>query len=232
SRGLDANLTRAAFRAAEWLRNNQTNKYLRGGAREWFAFHALRLNKLDKYPQVGFNHPFQYSLAVIALLLALERCWKDKYVNYIVHNIANQTAAAHASGDTLSMHIFALTCAKEFAKKERKFWLLRRIPDGINNASKVLIAFSFFFTAAVGESKVIRVCVELKFNVSGNYSNGRSPPSPVCVEVLNGTNAHEILKMAATQDPCYNFTAVKTCGDTAFIPFAGSIGDLPTRSTG
>ncbi|KAJ7375618.1 hypothetical protein OS493_040027 [Desmophyllum pertusum] len=58
--------------------------------------------------------------------------------------------------------------------------------------------------------EVIRVCVELKVNVSGNYSNGKSPPSPVCVEVLNGINAHEILKMASTQDPCYNFTAVKT----------------------
>lgn len=196
SRGLDANLTRAAFRAAEWLRNNQDKQGTYGeGHVNGFAFHALRLvghsveqgggilnaeiikkggvgsipggplavyilgalascqdpekfygldlvtslqNKLDNYPHVGFNHPFQYSLAVIALCSAGKDVGKNKYVNYIVPNIANQTAAAHASGDTLSMHIFALTCAKEFAKKERKFWLLRSIQDGINNASKVL----------------------------------------------------------------------------------------------
>lgn len=55
----------------------------------------------------------------------------------------------------------------------------------------------------------IRVCVELKFNAT-KYTDGKSPPSPACVEVRNGTNAHEILKLAATQDPCFNFTVKMT----------------------
>jgi len=46
--------------------------------------------------------------------------------------------------------------------------------------------------------------VALKFNETHKYSNGRIIPPPVCVEVLNGTNAHEILKMAAARDGCYS----------------------------
>ena len=55
----------------------------------------------------------------------------------------------------------------------------------------------------------IHVCVELHFNAT-KYTDGRSSPSRACVEVRNGTNAHEILKIAATQDSCFNFTAVMT----------------------
>ena len=55
----------------------------------------------------------------------------------------------------------------------------------------------------------IRICVQLEFNAT-EYADGKTPPSPVCVEVRNGTNAHEILKLAAKQDSCYNFTAVMT----------------------
>ena len=55
----------------------------------------------------------------------------------------------------------------------------------------------------------IRVCVELRFNAT-KYTDGKSVPSPVCVEVRNGTNAHKILKLAAAQNPCFNFTAKMT----------------------
>ena len=65
----------------------------------------------------------------------------------------------------------------------------------------------FFFCFAVVLQ--IRVCVQLEFNAT-EYTNGKTPPSPVCVKVLNGTNAHEILKLAAKQDSCYDFTAVMT----------------------
>lgn len=94
--------------------------------------------KLDKFPQVGFNHPFQYSLAVIALCTAGKDVGQRKYLNYIIHNIPNQTPAAHASGDTLSMHIFALTCVKKFVKGAKQFSLKRRIQGGIDAASKIL----------------------------------------------------------------------------------------------
>ena len=56
---------------------------------------------------------------------------------------------------------------------------------------------------------MINVCVELQFEVN-KYSKGKSPPPRVCVKVLNGTNAHDILKVAVNEHPCYNFTAVNT----------------------
>lgn len=46
--------------------------------------------KLDKFPQVGFDHPFQYSLAIIALCTAGKDVGQKKYLNYIIHNIPNQ----------------------------------------------------------------------------------------------------------------------------------------------
>ncbi|XP_020616706.1 gastric intrinsic factor-like [Orbicella faveolata] len=239
--------------------------------------------KLDKFPQVGFDHPFQYSLAIIALCTAGKDVGQKKYLNYIIHNIPNQTAASHASGDTLSMHIFALTCVKQFVKKPGQFRLkMRRIQGGINAAIKILykrqlldgtfgenevtaaLSYQALLTAEInqrkcaetmkfllsrqkpdgsfknlgatiyvlpslvgalpydvnkitcpvnktvaGEDHKIRVCVELKFNAT-KYTDGKSPPSPACVEVRNGTNAHKILKLAATQDPCFNFTAKMT----------------------
>ena len=200
SRGLDANLTRAAVRAAEWLRNNhdkdgtygkgqvnglvfhalsvvgynvehgaeilhaEINKeggldYVSGRAlaayvlgvvatcRDPWQFYGLDLvtslqEKLDKYPQVGFTHPFQFSLAMIGLCTAGKDIGKWKYVYYIIKNIWNQTAGtAHASGDTMSMHIFALKCVEEFILRHNqiKFNLLVRIRGGIANAGKELL---------------------------------------------------------------------------------------------
>ena len=197
SRGLDANLTRAAIRAAEWLRNYEDKHGTYGeGHVNGFAFHSLRLvghpvehgaevlnveiikqgglasipggplavyilgalascqdpwkfhgmdlvtslyQKLEKFPQVGFNHPFQYSLAIIALCTAGKDVGQRKYLNYIIHNIPYQTAAAHASGDTLAMHVFALTCVKQLVKKAGQFrFKMRRIQGGINAAIKIL----------------------------------------------------------------------------------------------
>lgn len=56
---------------------------------------------------------------------------------------------------------------------------------------------------------MINVCVELQFEGS-KYSNGANPPPRACVQVLNGTNAHDILKVAADVHPCYNFTVLHT----------------------
>ena len=92
--------------------------------------------KLDKFPQVGFNHPFQYSLAIIALCTAGKDVGQRKYLNYILHNIPQQGAAVYSSGDTLSMHIFALTCVKQFVKKAGEFRL--KMEGGINDAIEIL----------------------------------------------------------------------------------------------
>ncbi|KAL9983027.1 hypothetical protein ACROYT_G005151 [Oculina patagonica] len=220
-----------------------------------------------------------------ALCTAGKDVGKWKYVDYIINNIPRQTTStAHASANTLAMHIFALTCVEEFITRhaQPKFNLLIRIRGGIVTASKVLLkrqlldstfgknqihaalsyqgmlaakvnqikcseTMKFLLSCqnpdgsfrnlgatiyvlqslvgalpydvnkiacpekptAAGEDKKIRVCVELEFNAT-KYTGGRSPPSPACVQVRNGTNAHEILKMAATQDSCFNFTAVMT----------------------
>ena len=199
SRSLDANLTRAATRAAEWLRNNKDKdgKYGEGYVNA-YVFYVLRLvghnvehgaailhaeiikegglssipgrslavyilgalaacrnpwqfygldlvtslkKKLDKYPHVGFNHPFQFSIAMTALCTAGKDVGKWKYVNYIINNIPNQTGAAHASANTLTMHLFALTCVEEFITrhKQSKYNLLIRIRGGIVTASKILL---------------------------------------------------------------------------------------------
>lgn len=70
---------------------------------------------------------------------------------------------------------------------------------------------------------MIRVRVELLFDDSNfseksNRSENTIPkevstkglPPPAYVEVENGTNAHDILKEAANQHDCYNFTAIST----------------------
>ena len=73
---------------------------------------------------------------------------------------------------------------------------------GYHLAYKNLTLFFSFL-----DLQMIEVCVELKFDAN-NHTVGKTPPPPVCVTVLNGTNAHDILKLAANQHPCYHFTAV------------------------
>ncbi|KAL9981611.1 hypothetical protein ACROYT_G010337 [Oculina patagonica] len=241
-------------------------------------------NKLSKFPQVGFDHPFQYSLAVLALCSSGKDLGKKKltYVKDILKSIPNQLE--HAYGDTLAMHVLALKCIKKSIKKPgMKKALLKKINTGIDIASKELLnrqlndttfgqnevtaalASQALLAAGVkktkcsktlrwlksrqnpdgsfinllstiyvipaligalpydlkdmrcpknttgggGENAMINVCVELQFNVS-KYSDGKTPPPPVCVTVFNGTNAHDILKEAAKNHSCYNFTTLDT----------------------
>ena len=199
-RSLDANLTRAAVRAAEWLRNNHDKHGTYGeGHVNGFVFYALRLvghnvehgaailhaeitkqggldsipggplaayvfgamatcrdpwqfygldlvtsleKKLDNYPQVGFNHPFPFSLAIIALCTAGKDVGKWKYVQYIIKNVQKQsTGTAHASGSTLSMHLLALVCVEDFITKQNQLKpnLIIRIRGGIVTASNELL---------------------------------------------------------------------------------------------
>lgn len=61
-----------------------------------------------------------------------------------------------------------------------------------------------------GIPQTVTICVELLFEVNTLpnvvQESGPSTPPRACVEVVNGTNAHDILKEAANQHPCYNFT--------------------------
>ena len=93
--------------------------------------------KLSNYPQVGFNHPFQYSLAVLAL------CSSGRmelgYVNNILLSISEQLPSLYASGDTLAMQIMALTCVTRSIKRKESEAILKKIKDGIKEASTELV---------------------------------------------------------------------------------------------
>jgi hypothetical protein len=55
----------------------------------------------------------------------------------------------------------------------------------------------------------IQVCVRLEFlTTSINGTLAKAPP-PVHVTVNNGTNAHDILRIAAKKNPCYGITTRK-----------------------
>ena len=96
--------------------------------------------KLSEYPQVGFNHPFQYSLAVLALCSSghLGRM-EFGYVNNILLSISEQSPSVLASGDTLAMQIMALTCVTKSIKKKGSETILNKIKDGIDEASAELV---------------------------------------------------------------------------------------------
>ncbi|KAM7436534.1 hypothetical protein ABFA07_013693 [Porites harrisoni] len=64
-------------------------------------------------------------------------------------------------------------------------------------------------TGVEEDTKMINVCVELQFEVN-KYSKGKTPPPRACVNVLKGTNAHDILTMALKEHPCYKFTVKMT----------------------
>lgn len=71
---------------------------------------------------------------------------------------------------------------------------------------------------------MVNVCVELQFEVN-KYSKGKTPPPRACVNVLKGTNAHDILTMAVKEHPCYKFTVKMTSWGRSII----SICDITRR---
>lgn len=97
--------------------------------------------KLSKYPEVGFNHPFQYSLAVLALCSSRHNLGRIKfgYVDKILHSIPAQLPSVIASGDTLALQIMALTCIKKSIKRKGSEAILQKIKDGINITSSGLV---------------------------------------------------------------------------------------------
>ena len=96
-------------------------------------------NKLSKFPQVGFNHPFQYSLAVLALCSSGKDLRRKTftYVKNILQNIPGQVG--HASGDTLAMQVMALKCIKKSITKRSTKAFLKKINTGIDTASNELL---------------------------------------------------------------------------------------------
>ena len=109
--------------------------------RNFYDFNLVRSleTKLSNYPQVGFNHPFQYSLAVLALCSSGRMKLALGYVKNILLSISEQLPSVHASGDTLAMQIMALTCASKSIKKKKSEAILKRIKDGIKDASTELV---------------------------------------------------------------------------------------------
>jgi len=355
SRLLQTSLTRAAVRAAEWLRNQQDENGTYGeGHVTAVALHSLRLvgfpveqgaehlnaeiiendigsipgarvgsyilgamaccqnpksfydfdlaraliTKLDKFPRLRFDHPYQYSFAVMALCST--GAMRLDYLQNIMRDIPEQLETEDGvSGDTLSMQVMALTCAKKSMKKKDMKVLKSKIQVAIDLASKELqarqmndstfgenevtaalvsqallaagvkktkctktmrwlksrqnpdgsfvnlMATIFVLPSLIGalpydvqnipcpknttvseiERKMINVCVELQFEENKKYSKDASLPPRACVEVLNGTNAHDILEAAANHHPCYNFTAL----NTAYGRMITSICDIEQR---
>lgn len=97
--------------------------------------------KLSKYPQAGFNHRFQYSLAVMALCSSRHGLGRMKfgYVGKILESVQKQLSSAFASGDTLAMQIMALTCVKKSIKGKGSEAILEKIEEGIDIASTELV---------------------------------------------------------------------------------------------
>jgi hypothetical protein len=82
------------------------------------AFHDYNLIKrledgIKEYPVVGFNHPFPYSLAVLALCTSGHG--QQSYSTYTMmlkKMILENTGSVHA-GDTIAMATMALSCMYE-----------------------------------------------------------------------------------------------------------------------
>ena len=197
---MQTNLTRGAFRAADWLRNKQDENGTYGeGHLSAFAFHSLRLigdhleqgskhlnseiiktnlgsisgshvahyilgaistcrdpknfynfnllralqTKLGKYPQeAGFSHPFQFSLAVLALCSSgVDFEKRMTFVKDITGNVLQDQSVVY-DGDTLAMQVLALTCVRESLKRQRSKAMKiekLKISQAINKASKELL---------------------------------------------------------------------------------------------
>ena len=95
------------------------------------------ITKLDKFPRLRFDHPYQYSFAVMALCST--GAMRLDYLQNIMRDIPEQLETEDGvSGDTLSMQVMALTCAKKSMKKKDMKALKSKIQVAIDLASKEL----------------------------------------------------------------------------------------------
>lgn len=85
------------------------------------AFHGYNLIKrvedgIKEYPIVGFNHPFQYALAVLSLCTSgHSQASYETYTKMLAKMILKNRKSVHA-GDTIAMATMALSC---MYKKQR-----------------------------------------------------------------------------------------------------------------
>ena len=118
---------------------------VRVGLQFIYLFFIVLQIKIEKYPQLGFEHPFQYSIAIMALCSSGTDLGKKKlvYLNNIMNSIPQQLARVDdTTSDTLSMQVMALSCAKKSIKntKSRKTKALKKkIKDAIDMASNELL---------------------------------------------------------------------------------------------
>ena len=108
-----------------------------------FDLIASLKTKLSKYPKLWFDHPFQYSLTVMALCSSGKAQGRNKetYVNKIIKSIQNQLADSDAtpSGDTLAMQVMALTCVKKSITRKDMGGLKKKIRYAVDDASNELV---------------------------------------------------------------------------------------------
>ena len=111
--------------------------------RNFYDFNLLRSlhTKLDKYPQSRFDHPLQYSLAVLALCSGGEKFGKKfAYLKKVIDSIPKELASVNdSSHDTLAMHVLALSCVKTSMKRKEAKTLKKKIEHAIHLATSELL---------------------------------------------------------------------------------------------
>ena len=96
--------------------------------------------KLGKYPQSGFDHPHQYSLAVMALCSSGANIGKRRYLRNIIDRIAKELATVNdTSSDTLAMQVLALSCVKTSMKRKEAKPLRKKAEVAIHLATSELL---------------------------------------------------------------------------------------------
>lgn len=97
--------------------------------------------KLGKYPQSGFDHPHQYSLAVVALCSSGANFGKKfAYLRNIIDRIAKELATVNdTSSDTLALQVLALSCVKTSMKRKETKPLKKKTEVAIHLATSELL---------------------------------------------------------------------------------------------
>ena len=128
--------------------------------------------KLGKYPQSGFDHPHQYSLAVIALCSSGANFVKKfAYLRNIIGRIAKELATVNdTSSDTLAMQVLALSCVKTSMKRKEAKPLKKKTEVAIHLATSELLKRQMN-DSTFGENEVTAA---LASQVSRGGRDGRS----------------------------------------------------------
>ena len=135
--------------------------------------------KLGKYPQSGFDHPHQYSLAVMALCSSGANIGKRfAYLRNIIDRITKELATVNdTDSDTLAMQVLALSCVKTSMKRKEAKPLRKKAEVAIHSATSELLKRQMN-DSTFGENEVTAA---LASQVSRGGSGGHSlVPRPRC----------------------------------------------------